>query len=108
MTAGSGSSPFPTEVVEAVCAHMNGDHADDSLLIVRTLGARPEATAASMTGFDGTAATFSVTVDGAEEQVRIPWSVPITERGAVRAEVVRMYHEACAAAGIEPRPSGEH
>lgn len=104
----SSPSPFPPEVVDAVCAHMNDDHAEDSLLIVRTLGGRPGATAATMRGFDGSEAVFSATVDGVEQELRVAWSAPVTERAGIRAEVVRMYHEACAAAGVEPRPSSEH
>lgn len=104
----SSPSPFPPEVVDAVCAHMNDDHAEDSLLIVRTLGGRPDAVAASMRGFDGAAAVFAAAVHDGEEELRIPWSAPVTERAEIRAEVVRMYHEACAAAGVEPRPSAEH
>ena len=46
------STPFPQEVVEAITRHMNADHAEDSLLIVRSLGDLPEATEARMTGLD--------------------------------------------------------
>jgi predicted HicB family RNase H-like nuclease len=35
--------------------------------------------------------------------VRVPFSERLTERRQVRAEAVRMYREACAALGIEPR-----
>lgn len=102
------STTFAPEVVAAVCAHMNDDHVEDSLLIVRSLGARPEATAASMTGLDDTHAIFVATVDGSDVEVLVPWSETISERAQIRAEVVRMYHEACAALGIEPRAAAEH
>uniref|UniRef100_UPI002594DDC9 DUF2470 domain-containing protein n=1 Tax=uncultured Gordonia sp. TaxID=198437 RepID=UPI002594DDC9 len=46
------SAQFSPDVVAAVLAHMNDDHADDSLLICRALGGRPDAVAARMTGFD--------------------------------------------------------
>ena len=49
MTGGSWVTP---EVVEAVMAHMNGDHADDCVVICRALGGRPDTIAARMTGMD--------------------------------------------------------
>jgi len=105
----SGSeAAFPPDVIEAVCRHMNDDHVEDSLLIVRALGDRPNATSATMTGLDDEAAVFSATVDGAPVEVRVPWSGPVTERAQIRAEVVRMYHEACAALGVAPRPAEQH
>ncbi|WP_049567658.1 DUF2470 domain-containing protein [Nocardiopsis sp. SBT366] len=108
-TAGEATvppQPFTPEVVTAVTAHMNGDHPEDTLLICRALGGRPDATAARMTGLDGEGGDYAVTVDGTEEDVRIPWAAPLTERAQIRVEVVRMYQEACAALGVTPR--GEH
>jgi putative heme iron utilization protein len=95
---------FGPDVVAAVCRHMNEDHPDDSLLICRTLGAKAGASAARMTGLDAEGADFEVTVDGRPEHVRLPWSATLTERPQIRLEVVRMYEEACAAAGQPPRP----
>ncbi|MDD6791207.1 MAG: DUF2470 domain-containing protein, partial [Thermobifida fusca] len=86
-----------------VTQHMNDDHPDDTLLIVRAFGGYPEATAARMTGLDGTAGEYSATVDGREVAVRIPWSQPLTERAQIRTEVVRLYREACARLGVAPR-----
>ncbi|WP_238009946.1 DUF2470 domain-containing protein [Dactylosporangium sp. AC04546] len=95
--------PFTDDVVAAVRRHMNGDHADDSLLICRSLGGRPDATAAAMTGMDGDGIDFTAVVDGRDVPVRVPFSRPLTERAEVRPEVVRMYREACAALGLPPR-----
>ena len=79
--------------------HMNGDHGEDNLLIVRTLGGHPAAEQAVMSGMDADGIDFSVTVvGGAVEQVRLPWSRRLTERAQVRAEVVRMHAEATNAA----------
>jgi putative heme iron utilization protein len=100
--------PFSPQVSAAVAAHMNGDHAEDNLLIARSLGGQPGATAAVMTGVRREGAAFEATVDGAPVEVIVPWAAPITDRGAIRVEVVRMYHEACAALGVEPRQAGEH
>lgn len=99
---------FGPDVVAAVCRHMNGDHPDDSLLICRTLGGRPDATAATMTGLDEHGADFEVTAAGGVGHVRLPWSTTLTARPQIRLEVVRMYEEACAAAGREPRTAAPH
>ena len=50
---------FDPAVVDAVLAHMNGDHLEDNLVIVRGHG-MPEATAASMSDADGEAGTWTV------------------------------------------------
>jgi putative heme iron utilization protein len=102
------SGPFSPEVVEAVRRHMDEDHRDDSLLIVRSLGGVPEATSATMSGLDEAGALFVAGTAEGERTVRVPWSAPIAERAQIRAEVVRMYHEACEALGVEPRAAGEH
>lgn len=102
------TNPFSQDVVDAVRDHMNLDHQDDALLIVKALGDRPHAIAATMSGMDGSAIEFDATVDGSQETVRVPWSEPLTERGQVRIEVTRMYHEACATLGITPREAAEH
>ena len=97
------TEPFPPDVVAQIADHMNGDHADDNVLIVRGLGGMPTATAARMSGLDAEAMEFAAVVDGIEVPVRIPFAERLTERRQVRAEAVRMYHDACAALGVEPR-----
>jgi len=104
----SAPSPFSPEVQQAVAAHMNSDHPEDNLLIARSLGGLPGATDATMTGFDEAGAHFRAVVDGAPTPFQVPWDRPITERGDIRIEIVRMYHEACEALGVEPRAAGEH
>lgn len=95
--------PFPPEVVEQIARHMNGDHAGDNVLIVRALGGAATATAARMSGLDADGMEFEAVVDGIAVPVRVPFRERLTERGQVRAETVRMYQEACAALGEEPR-----
>jgi hypothetical protein len=97
------SGPFTPDVVEAIKRHMNDDHGEDSLLIVRALGGRPDATSARTSDVDGEAIEF--TVDGGE-RVRVPWGETLTERPQVRQAVVRLYRRACAELGLTPR--GEH
>lgn len=94
------SSPFTPDAVEAIKRHMNDDHAEDGLLIVRALGGRPEAASAVTTDVDAEAITF--TIDGGE-RVRVPWGETLTERAQVRKAVVRLYREACARLGVPAR-----
>jgi putative heme iron utilization protein len=102
------ADPFTPEISAAVTAHMNGDHVEDNLLIARSLGGQPTATAAVMTGVGPAGAAFDATVDGTTVPVVVPWAVEVADRGTIRVEVVRMYHDACAALGVEPRQAGEH
>jgi putative heme iron utilization protein len=97
------TDPFPPEVIDQIARHMNDDHADDNVLIVRALGGMPTATAARMSGLDADAMEFKAVVDEIEVPVRVPFSERLTERRQVRAEAARMYRDACAALGVEPR-----
>jgi putative heme iron utilization protein len=95
---------FGPEVVAQIAGHMNGDHADDNVLIVRALGGVPEATSARMTGLDQDAMIFAArSGDGPEVEARVPFSERLTERRQVRAEAVRMYREACGKLGVPAR-----
>ena len=98
-------NPFGPDVVTAVAAHMNGDHAEDCIVICRVLGGHDDTTAATMTGLDGEAVEFLATTASGPVTVRVPFSEPITERAQIRAEVARMYHESAAVLGL---PSREH
>lgn len=101
----AGAPTFAPEVVEAICRHMNDDHADDCRRMVEGLGG-VAATSATMVGLDGDRAVFSARTGDGEVEVVLPWSERLTERGQVRVEVVRMHDEACRALGIDP-PSGD-
>ena len=96
---------FPDDVVTAVLRHMNGDHTDDNALIVRAF-ADPDATSATMTGFDGEGGEWeAVSANGSTSHVRVPWpGGAIDERAAVRREVVALYDAACEKLGVTPRP----
>lgn len=95
---------FGAEVVAAIARHMNTDHADDCVLICRALGGQPETRRATMRGYDGAGIDFVAETPHGTVGVRVPWSAPVTERTQVRVEVVRMYEQACAALGVDPRP----
>ena len=88
---------FEPEVVAQIARHMNEDHADHNVLIVRTLGGQPDATAARMSGLDADAMEFEATVHDIAVPVRVPFSERVTERSQVRAEAARMVERAQAA-----------
>lgn len=91
-------------MIAGVTGHMNGDHPEDNLLIVRAYG-HPEATSSTMIGVTGEAGVWSVTDPAGTHEVSVPWpGGPITERPEVRREVVALYDAACARLGVEPRP----
>lgn len=94
---------FPPAVLDAVVAHMNGDHADDNLLIARAFG-RPEATASEMIGLDADAGVWRVTDAAGTSELRVSWpDGPISERPEIRREVAALYREACARLGVPAR-----
>jgi len=93
---------FTPDVVAQIARHMNEDHADDNVLIVRGLGGIVTASAARMSGLDADGMDFEATVNGIAVPVRIPFREHLTERRQVRTEAVRMYQEACVALGVEP------
>ncbi|WP_314456346.1 DUF2470 domain-containing protein [uncultured Microbacterium sp.] len=97
---------FDPEIQRAVLAHMNADHLDDNLLIVRAFGPDPDAASAVMTGFDGDGGDWSTaSAQGVATPVRIAWpGGGIAERREVRREVVALYDAACARLGVTPRP----
>lgn len=104
----SDTELYTDAVVNGVCNHMNSDHVEDNLLIVRSLGGRPDATDARMATIGPAGAVFSATTDSGDVEVTVAWSGVPAERADFRHEVVRMYHEACTALGVEPRQAGEH
>lgn len=101
-------APFTPEIVAAVTSHMNSDHPEDNVLIVRALGGIADATDATLTDISPAGATFRASVEGGDQEVVVPWAVEVTERATIRQEVVRMYHESCTILGVEPRQAGEH
>ncbi len=94
---------FAPEESAAIMRHMNGDHSGDSVLMCRALAGLPEAEAATVVGVDREGMDFEVVAAGRTATARILWGHRILARAEVRTEVVRLYQEACAALGIEPR-----
>lgn len=85
--------PFDDATCDAVLAHMNDDHRDDSLRIVQAHG-HPGATEAEMTGLDEHGGTWHVTEGTAEATLRVGWpGAPVTERAGLRTAVVALHDE---------------
>lgn len=98
---------FDSDVVSAILRHMNGDHTDDNLLIARAFAPTEggEISDAVMTGLDGDGGVWEITRAGVASELRVAWpGGSITERPAVRREVVALYDLACEKLGVEPRP----
>lgn len=89
--------PFGPDVVAAVTSHVNDDHADACLDIVRALGPMPAATEACLEDVDAEAATFAAVAGGDVVRVRVPWARRITERAEIRTEIVALTDRATAA-----------
>ncbi|MGE3192164.1 MAG: DUF2470 domain-containing protein [Microbacteriaceae bacterium] len=95
---------FSPDIVDAVLAHMNEDHRDDNVLIVRAFAAR-DVDSARMSDLDHRGGTWRYTCEGEEHELHVPWSSgEITERPEIRREIVVLYDAACAQLGVEPRP----
>lgn len=90
---------WDAETVQAVMRHMNEDHAQDCLLLVRRLGNRPDATDARLTGMDRAGLLFAVTQDEQAIQVRVGWLVEPLDRADIRTQVVALHAQA---SGGEP------
>lgn len=94
---------FDAAVIAAVTGHMNDDHLDDSLLIAKAFG-YPEATASTMVGLDADAGVWKVTDAAGEHELRVDWpNAPISDRPAIRRQVVELYKAACAKLGVPAR-----
>lgn len=100
-------SNFDATVIAAVTGHMNGDHPEDNLLIVRAFG-YPEASRSKMVGLDSTAGLWQLEDASGEHEVRVEWpNGPITERAEIRREVVALYKNACEKLGVPAREEHE-
>lgn len=94
---------FEPAVIDAVTAHMNGDHPEDNLLIAQAFGAA-EATDSRMIGLTDVAGRWLVTTAAGEHELDVAWpGGPIATRPDIRREVVALYKAACEKLGVEPR-----
>ncbi|MEZ5321999.1 MAG: DUF2470 domain-containing protein [Microthrixaceae bacterium] len=89
------SSWLSSDVIEAITSHMNSEHVDDSLIIVRSHGGVPDATGALVAHLDERSITFSVDrPDGPAGTVVVPWPAPVAERADIRRELVALVESA--------------
>lgn len=86
----SVTQPFEPSVVAAVLSHMNTDHVEDCVTIVRHHGGRSDASSARMVDLDGLGGTFEVRSPAGVELVRVPWSRPIADRIEIREQLADM------------------
>jgi len=105
-----GELAFAPEESAAIMRHMNNDHPEDSVLMCKALAGLPGTVSAEVSAVDKAGITFIALVSGKPVETTIAWSHQLKERAEVRGEVVRLYQEACAALGIEPRQAeqGRH
>lgn len=95
---------FSAEVVAAVLHHMNDDHLEDNVLIVRAFADR-EVRDATMHGLDEHGAIWRYEFEGEQHELRIPWpGAPLNERAQIRRDVVALYDAACEKLGVAARP----
>lgn len=94
---------FAPEIVDAVLHHMNDDHTDDNILIVRAFSGR-EPESARMIDLDHRGGTWRYTIGEEDAELHLPWSRELDERPQIRQEIVALYDAACAKLGVEPRP----
>lgn len=99
----SAEPRFSSETIAAVLAHMNSDHNDDNLLIVRAFGAL-DAASSRMTTLDHRGATWAYAAGGVDYDLTLAWTCEISERPEIRREIVVIYDAACAKLGIVARP----
>lgn len=90
-------------IISAVTGHMNGDHADDNLLIARAFG-YPLAASSRMVTLDAHHGEWRVTDAAGEHELVLDWpGGEIVERAQFRREAVSLYREACRRLGVTPR-----
>ena len=101
---------FTSDVVDAVLAHMNDDHRDDNVLIVRAFAGR-HADTAVMSDLDGRGGTWRYSFEGEEHELHLPWSEELTERpddpARDRGALRRRVHAARRGAATALSPSVE-
>lgn len=73
------------DVVEAVCRHLNEDHAADVAVMIQQPGV-----SAQVVGLDESA----LYVQAGRERIALPWPGPLTSRADIRTYVVEMHSQA--------------
>jgi hypothetical protein len=90
---------FEPEIVTGVCGYMNSYQSANNLFMVQVLGGQPEATSATMVGFDATGVDFAASVSNEEIPVRLPWTREISTRDEVREQLFNLLDRALQVSG---------
>lgn len=85
---------FDEQFRQGVLRHMNHDHADDALKIVRVLGGRPDAERVETVDVDPEGISFVAYGGDVSSKVTVPFAAPVSEPGEVRAAVVELSRRA--------------
>jgi len=95
-----------TEVERAVCAHMNQDHADETLAMAQAVA--DGIVSAQCTGLDAHSLLISArTADEVNVTLRIAWPRPLADRADIRLQVVELYHDLTKTSPQESTNQGE-
>ena len=85
---------FPEDVVQAVCHHMDTDHAEAALAIVRTLGGLPAAERVQTVAVDERSISFLAHIGEAVTPVDVAFAQTANDRSALRLAVVELSERA--------------
>ena len=88
---------FPEDVVQSVCHHMDADHSEAALAIVRTLGGRPDADRVQTVAVDERSISFLAHAGDVITPVDVAFARPATDRAALRLAVVELSERATSA-----------
>lgn len=88
------TSPLEPGVLAAVVRHLNDDHVEECLRIVRCHGRRPRAILAHVLSLDASGLHVLVATGTELEFARIPFSRTVTERAELHEELVRLVRTA--------------
>lgn len=91
-----------SEAMHGICRHMNEDHPEMALRIVRVLGGRPGAERVETVGVDELGMHFVAHQQGSATPVAVPFARPVVEQPQIRSAVTELYRRA-AARGSQPR-----
>ena len=88
--------------MHGICRHMNDDHPEMALRIVRVLGGQPGAERVETVGVDELGMHFVAHQQQSTAPVAVPFARRAAERPQVRPAVIELYRRA-AAQGSQPR-----
>ena len=88
------SDPLAGDAAVGVIEHMNTDHADSLVLMVRVLGGRADATAAVMTAVDRYGFDVVAEGPGGRAALRMGFEEPVATPAAVRPAMIRLVERA--------------